>query len=263
LRIRLSHRGLLIAAALLGACAAGAYGEDAAGSGAAGGGGEAASRSIAAPSSEGRVLGMGPRRAAAEGPRTAPGGVSGLSTILPLAGVLSLAIAGGAVIRALSRRGGLRGALGAGGRAPSGILEVIGRYPICRGCTLVLLKVDRRLLLLSQSSAGRLGLGAAFTTLAELAHPEEVASILVKARDDQGESMAGRFRGMLTRFDQGYSGESETGGRRARASAGGDRLEVWDDSRHAIPVVDLTQGEGGAVSALRRRLAGLAGGGRG
>ena len=76
-------------------------------------------------------------------------------TLLPLLGVLALAVGVGAALRTVARRQGtLRATLGAGGRAPAGILEVLGRYPVGRGVTLILLKLDSRILLLSQSAGG-------------------------------------------------------------------------------------------------------------
>jgi flagellar biogenesis protein FliO len=93
-------------------------------------------------------------------------------------------------VRAARGMGGLRGQLGAGGRSPSGLLVVLGRYPVARGQTLVLLKLDRRVLLLCQTSSG-------FSPLAEVTDPEDVASILTQARDDEGESLSNRFNALL------------------------------------------------------------------
>jgi hypothetical protein len=169
--------------------------------------------------------------------------------VLALAGVVTLALIAGVVLRSVAQRqSGLRAALGAGGKSPAGVLEVLGRYPVARGATLVLLKLDRRVLLLSQTAGGRLGWtggsgGAAFSTLCEVIDPDEVASILVKTRDADGESMAERFRTLLTGFDRGMDAPS----------AGGV----------GIPVVDLTRREAGPVSALRRRLDSIRKGGNG
>jgi hypothetical protein len=184
-------------------------------------------------------------------------------TVLALAGVLAIAILGGTLVRAAAKaQGGLRASLGAGGRAPAGILEVIGRYPIARGSSLILLKVDRRILLLSQSTQGRLGAGAAFSTLCEIDDPEEVASLLVKARDVEGDSMAERFRGLLSRFDRSMEPVADASPMRKRSSSGVDRVELWDEARGDIPVIDLTRepgprGEGGPIASLRKRLASL------
>lgn len=106
------------------------------------------------------------------------------------------------VAKRLARRGGLMAQLGAGGRAPSGVLEVLGRFPAGRGCTLVLLKLDRRVLLVCQTT-GKGFMGAhAMSTLCEITEPEQVASILVKVRDEQGESIAKRFQEVLARADE-------------------------------------------------------------
>jgi hypothetical protein len=204
----------------------------------------------AVPATESR--GLGAAKPGGEGTKAAKAPV--LSTALPLAGVLSLILGAGAVVRFLAKRAGLKGALGAGGRGPAGILEVIGRYPIARGSTLVLLKVDRRMLLLSQTATGRLGLGATFSTLCEISDPEEVGSILLKAQEAQGDSMARRFQGLLSR-------QEEMMEPRRGAKGGADVAEVWDD-RSAIPVVDVTgREEPAGVSSLRKRLAGFASGG--
>ena len=110
--------------------------------------------------------------------------------------------------KASLRAGGLWAALGPGGRAPSGILEVLGRYPVGRGCTLVLLKLDRRILLVSQSSGGKLG-GVTMTTLCEVDEAEDVASILLKSRDAETEQSMQRFEHMLTDADKAYATRGE------------------------------------------------------
>lgn len=124
-----------------------------------------------------------------------------LRTGASLAGVVVLIFVVAFVLKRVARRqGGLIASLGPGGRAPSGLLEVLGRYPIARGTTLVLLKVDRRVLLLCQSSGKRLGPSTNMSTLTEIADPDEVASILVKARDEEGDSLAKKFESMLGTF---------------------------------------------------------------
>lgn len=185
-------------------------------------------------------------------------------TIISLGGVLILIVGLGAAARFVARRhGGLGSALSGGGRSPAGVLEILGRYPVGRGATLVLLKLDQRVLLLSQAAGGRLGTGAGFSTLCEITDPEEVASILVKTRDAEGESTAERFRSLLSRFDRGMDAAAAEPGRRVATGPGGDRAELWDSSRSDIPVVDLTCGaarSGGAIGSLRRRLDALRGG---
>ncbi|MCX5689272.1 MAG: hypothetical protein NTV94_05690 [Planctomycetota bacterium] len=96
-------------------------------------------------------------------------------------GALGLVIASilaiGALVRRVAPASGLMGALGARGRAPSGVLEVLGRYPVSRGSMLVLLKLDRRVLLVNQA-CGRGG--TTMTTLTEITDPAEVAALVAK-----------------------------------------------------------------------------------
>lgn len=100
-------------------------------------------------------------------------------TVLALAGVVGLILA----LAWLARRMASTGAMGLMGpaKAPSGVLEMLGRYPVGPKQSLVLLRFDRRVLLCQQSGGGR-GTPASMTTLAELTDPEDVASVLVKTR---------------------------------------------------------------------------------
>lgn len=101
---------------------------------------------------------------------------------------------------------GFAAQFGAGGRSPAGLMEVLGRYPVSRGHTLVLLKLDRRVLLLGQSAAG-------FTTLTELTDAEDVASILTKAADTDGKTMTRRFGELLRGMERDASLIDEESGR--------------------------------------------------
>ena len=168
----------------------------------------ASPRPMASPDSAvplGRPPSAIPRPQANAAPRTdaLAVGSSVLQTASALAIVLALIAGVAFTAKRLARRsGGLLGALGAGGRAPSGLLEVIGRYPVGRGTTLILLKLDRRILLLSQTGGKGLRGGPAVTTLCEISDTEDVASILMKARDDEGDSMARRFQAVLGQADR-------------------------------------------------------------
>ncbi len=144
--------------------------------------------------------------AAATTPLTDPGNLTTLGSL-----VLVIALIGATawVIKRASRNGSLMSSLGAGGRAPAGILEVLGRYPISANCTLVMLKMDRRILLISQSTRGRSGLlGARFggetamETLSEITDPEDVASILMKVQDDESRAANERFQGLLGQVER-------------------------------------------------------------
>lgn len=116
------------------------------------------------------------------------------NTALSLAVVVGLIVLVAGAVKKFPRVGSLRAAIGPMGKAPSGILEVLGRYPLQRGLTLVLLRVDQRILLLSQSGSR----GASpVTTLCELTQPEEVAGVITRCRDGNGESIAARFQTAL------------------------------------------------------------------
>lgn len=98
------------------------------------------------------------------------------------------------VKRVAGRVGSMAGQLGPGGKAPSGVLSVLARYPISRGQSLVLLHMDQRILLLNQTPEG-------FRPLSEITDPQEVASLLVRTRDEEGDSFVARFSNLLSRFE--------------------------------------------------------------
>ncbi len=128
-----------------------------------------------------------------------------LQTLMALSGVVLLILGLGQLYKRLARaQGGLAGRLGAGGSAPTGILEVIGRYPVSRGMTLVVMKFDRRVLLVAHgasSGRGKIGRASSMRTLCELTDPEDVASVLLKARSASGESIAQSFERALRDAD--------------------------------------------------------------
>lgn len=228
--------------------------------------------------------------------RSRPLGGGVWRSIAALGLVLLLAVATAWLWRGVARRsGGLAGAIGAGGRAPSGVLEVLGRFPVGGGTTLVLLKLDRRVLLLSHTARllGRGGGSAGFRTLAEITDPEEVASLILKTRDEQDAARSRSFTGILQRFGRAHDHAELAIGARTPASAsneprsaldvvvadrapepapsptvgapepvmGPERARVLLESmRDRIPVVDLTRRSRDTVgepagSGLRERLA--------
>lgn len=124
-------------------------------------------------------------------------------TVLSLGGVIAIIVGAAHVFKRISRSsGGLMNQLGAGGRAPSGVLSILGRYPVSRGTTLVLLKADRRVLLLCQTAGKGFTGGCTMQTLTEFTDPEDVASILLKTRDEEEASLAQRFEAMLSKEDE-------------------------------------------------------------
>jgi len=201
------------------------------------------------PDAQRPLVGVGPRTASAsaavpQGPH--PGaGAEALRTGLSLGAVLALLGGCAWVFKRLAARGGsLLGAAGAGGKSPAGILEVLGRYPISRGTTLLLLRADRRVLLISQSAGGVRG-APSLSTLTEFTSPAEVASLITKARDGRGESIASNFAASLAAADRATgaaldrtaredtrSGQPVAGPahvrRREVVSSAGDRAELWE-----------------------------------
>ncbi len=145
--------------------------------------------------------------------------------------------------RASQKNGGLAQALGGGSR-PAGIIEVLGRYPIARGQTLILLKVDRRVLLLGQTAGKLRGASGALATLCEIEDAESVASILGKVAEHEGESHGARFQSLLHAFDRSHTGPEDealdlSALRKVAQSAEGVRAELWDDQAvvHKFPVI--------------------------
>ncbi len=158
-----------------------------------------------------------------------------LRTAVSLGGVLMLIFALAWGFKRVARlSGGLAGQVGAGGRAPAGLVEVLARYPMGARQTLVVIRFDRRVLLCSMAGGGRSG-AASMTTLCELDQPEDVASVLVKARDESGDSIARSFERAIEAESERFDGPQD--GRRpvkvrvpagyaeAQSSTGAGRLE--------------------------------------
>lgn len=229
---RSNGRAAILAAAVLALVHATALAQDV--SAAPAGPGSAESR----PLGTARARTPAPETRPADGPGT---GSSVLRTVMSLGSVVALLVGGAWVVKRLARSSGsLLAAAGPGGKAPSGILEVLGRYPISRGTTLILLRVDRRVLVVAHSTGGARG-GAAATTLCELTSPDDVASILTKVRDHDGESLARRFTETLgvaeraagaalagATTDRSPGPGPVSARRRQQVSPAGDRLELWD-----------------------------------
>ncbi len=127
---------------------------------------------------------------------------------------------------------------------------------------LVLMKLDRRVLLLSQTSAG-------FATLSEITDADDVASILSKSRDEEGESLTARFGAMLRRLERdpemGRADDVEIAPYLRRPSLDeiegfeGDRGVGAGSDRISLGHSDDTLETDDAGDALRRRLEGLRG----
>lgn len=207
------------------------------------------------------TAGIGLSASAAGSPRGGYSLTDALATFVPLAIVLSLVFVSAFIFkRLIGSRGTLHTAL-ARAKAPPGLVEVLGRYPIAAGQSLLLLKVDRRVLLIGQSqAAGRLGLlrsassAPTMTTLSEFSDPDDVASILAKVSDHEGEatsSAKARFQTLLNAIEHAPLGtpalpdaDAELDQGRAFHEHGGDAVALWDPARANL-------GDGGSYAAAR------------
>jgi len=108
------------------------------------------------------------------------------------------------------------------GERPSGVVEILARYPLARGQQLVVLRFARRVLLLHQA-------GTACRTLTEMSDPNEVAGLLSRLEAGAGERAAGKFRAALEAF------ESEHDVALARQSRAGAAVAAETE------IIDLTR----------------------
>ena len=126
---------------------------------------------------------------------------------LALAVVLALLLLLRAVVRRMQRGWSRAG-------RPSGVLEILARYPLGRGHQLVILKWARRAVLVHQH-------GTSITTLSEMSDPDEVAQLL--ARIDAGSRRRGRSFGRLLDRYQSEQGHPGTASVPAEGDTDGDR----------------------------------------
>lgn len=118
--------------------------------------------------------------------------------------------------------------IGGGGR-PSGVLEILARYPIARGQQLILLKLGRRIILAHQTST-------CLETISEISDADEVAGLLTRIEAGSREKIGSKFRSMLTSFEEDHTRQ------------GGSELK-----HHALTsprdgeLIDLTQRKRGGI----------------
>src|SRR5436190_3001800 len=104
-----------------------------------------------------------------------------------LAAVIGLALIAKIALR---RAGGIL----PGADRPSGVVEILARYPIARGQHLILLKLARRIMLLHQS-------GSNMNTICELTDPDEVAALLARLEAGSSGRSAEKFKQVLRGFE--------------------------------------------------------------
>jgi hypothetical protein len=189
------------------------------------------------------------------------------ATAIPLAVVIAVILLAAVVFkRAVKSGGSLAAAIGAGGRAPAGLLEVLGRYPVASGQTLVLLKLDQRVLLLSQTQRSR-GHAGGFTTLSEITDPCEVASILTKVSETEGTGPASKFNALLADADGRHEPLPRPRGMARFTSMLGQQPVSWQEPEPPAPTQMETPETPAptmrftGVDSLRSRLAAMKSGG--
>lgn len=97
-------------------------------------------------------------------------------------------------VRFFLKRAG--GSLPAAAR-PSGVVQVLARYPAGRGQRLILMKVARRVLLVHQS-------GSAMSPLSEFTDADEVAALLAGLEEGSRGRNAARFSRLLRSFQESH-----------------------------------------------------------
>ncbi|MBL8963015.1 MAG: flagellar biosynthetic protein FliO [Phycisphaeraceae bacterium] len=205
-------------------------------------------RPIALPSSAGGASSPASEGTSVLRSASSPAAELGIGrTAAALAGVVALALVLAAAVRAAARRrGGLMLALGPAGRAPSGVVHVLARYPIQRGQLLVLLKVGPRVLLACQSRFTRFT-GGGMTTLAEFTDPDQVADLVRLTEDAAGTSSEARFRSLLNQATSAGPGEAnpeperDVARRRRVESPAGDMAEFSPDAESILSRAEVVR----------------------
>lgn len=99
---------------------------------------------------------------------------------------------------------------GGAGR-PSGVIEVLARYPVGRGQQLMVLKFARRILLVHQSASDT-------RTLSEMTDPDEVAATLTRLEAGASTANAARFRSAIESFEKEHDAAMRDRTRTAQAT---------------------------------------------
>jgi flagellar biogenesis protein FliO len=194
--------------------------------------------------SESRPLGPPPKPIPTKSETSAPSVDDGFlekidprsNDITKVIGALAIVVGLILLLRVFLRKSG--GFVSNGGR-PSGVVEILAKYPVGRGQNIVLLKVARRVVLLHQS-------GSSMTTLSEMTEPDEVAGLLTRLEAGSTERDAERFRKTLTQFMAEHETPQEKSVRSRRAQMPLAETEI----------VDLTRSRRGFAGMLGRRSGG-------
>jgi flagellar biogenesis protein FliO len=121
-----------------------------------------------------------------------------------------------------------------GARRPSGVIEILARYPVARGQQLIVVKLVRRILLVHHG-------GNSMTTLAEVVDNDEVAALLTRIEAATGRRNEG-FSEALAESDRTYA--RPPGGARPRR-----REAILPPGRGEV--VDLTRRGARAAAPIK------------
>lgn len=189
-------------------------------------------------------------------------------TIFSLAAVVALIVLAAATARMLAqKRGGVLMAMGAAGRAPSGVVDVLARYPLGGGQLLVIFRIGPRVVVVNQVP-GRRG---SMRTICEFDDPDQAADLVARCRDADGSSFMERFRAASSEADLAIGTLQDPAPatpptRLAHTNEAGDRVELLgtyatpDVMPEPTPPQSVRQQaaeEADPVEALRERLARL------
>ncbi len=167
-----------------------------------------------------------------------------MSEILPTAAALGGTLLVIVLTRSAIKRFG--GNLGPGKR-PSGVVEVLARYPVARGQQVVLLKVGRRVLVVHQGAQ-------AMQTLSEFSAAEDVADLITRCE-------AGSKNAKDASRDFSFDALLKTAGSSFEEDVRAGRAAGRIDPRDALPAV-MRGAEIETVDLTRGRKDGRRGGSR-
>jgi flagellar biogenesis protein FliO len=158
-----------------------------------------------------------------------------MGQVVPTALALGAVIAVIFIARALVKRFGNR--LG-GGKRPSGVVEVLARYPFARGHHIVLIKVGRRIIVTHQSAQG-------ITTLSEFTSHAEVADLMARCEAGARGTEQFTFDSLLRSSEREFDAPALAD---RRSSAGSQR----NDARSSLPA-SVRSAEIETIDLTRRR----------
>lgn len=111
--------------------------------------------------------------------------------IIRVLGALAVVIGLLLLTRTIVRR---LGVLAPAAAQPSGVVEILARFPVGRGQQLILLKLARRVILAHQS-------GSNMSALSEMSDPDEVAALLARLEAGSSGRHAAKFKSALQEFE--------------------------------------------------------------